>query len=92
MAVVAAASAAAVSLAGALGCSKRPDVEECRQMLDRYAFMRGGPTSKSSGNSSNGSTAAYRRAEAQCLAEVSRKEYACAIEAGSPNDWEACIE
>ena len=63
-------------------------------MLDRYASMRGGPTSKASSSSSNNTTTtgAYHRAEAQCLAEVSRKEYACAIEAGSPNDWEACIE
>jgi hypothetical protein len=66
-------------------CSKKPGAEECRQMLDRYGTMRGGPTSKAANDG-------YRRAEAQCKDEVSRKEWDCAMEAGTPNDWEACIE
>ena len=34
----------------------------------------------------------YRRVQEQCEAEVSRREYDCAIAAKTPNDWEACIE
>jgi hypothetical protein len=35
---------------------------------------------------------AYDRARAQCMEEVSRSEYECAMKAPTPNDWEACIE
>jgi hypothetical protein len=34
----------------------------------------------------------YAQVEQQCDAEISRKEYSCAVKAPSPNDWEACIE
>ena len=34
----------------------------------------------------------FARTEAQCMAEVSRSEYDCAIEAPNANEWESCIE
>ena len=34
----------------------------------------------------------YRQVQEQCEAEVSRHEYNCALEAKTPNEWEACIE
>jgi hypothetical protein len=34
----------------------------------------------------------YRQVEEQCLHEVSRAEYDCAMKAPSTNEWEACIE
>jgi hypothetical protein len=34
----------------------------------------------------------YRQVEEQCLREVSRSEYNCAMSAPTPNEWEACIE
>jgi hypothetical protein len=34
----------------------------------------------------------YRRAADQCVREVSRSEYDCAMKANNANEWEACIE
>jgi hypothetical protein len=37
-------------------------------------------------------TLAYARSLRQCEREVSRAELDCAMNAKTPNDWEACIE
>jgi hypothetical protein len=34
----------------------------------------------------------YRRVQEQCEAEISRREYRCAIKAPSPETWQACID
>lgn len=34
----------------------------------------------------------YRQVQEQCEAEVSRREYDCAMATTNPNEWEACIE
>ncbi len=36
--------------------------------------------------------ARYTHVQAQCEAEVTRKEYECAMAAKNPDEWEACIE
>jgi len=34
----------------------------------------------------------YAKVERQCEAEVTRREYSCAMDAKNPDEWEACIE
>jgi hypothetical protein len=36
--------------------------------------------------------ASYRRVQEQCEAEISRREYRCAMKAPSPETWQACID
>ncbi len=36
--------------------------------------------------------ARYAQVETRCEAEVTRKEYDCAMAAKNANEWEACIE
>ncbi len=36
--------------------------------------------------------ASYARVQSQCMSEVTRKEYVCAMAAKNPEEWEACIE
>jgi hypothetical protein len=75
----------ALSLAA---CSRSVQPEECAQMLDRYVTM----TAPADSPQQKALPAAYKKAQEQCSREVTRKEYACAMDAKSPNDWEACIE
>ena len=71
-----------------VGCGRGATPEECKKMLDRYVEM----TAPSDAPPTRALSPAYRQAEAQCAREVTRKEYACAMSAKTPNDWEACIE
>ena len=71
-----------------VGCGRGATPEECKKMLDRYVEM----TTPSDAPPRKPIEAAYRHAEDQCSREVTRKEYACAMSAKTPNDWEACIE
>ena len=71
-----------------VACSRGVTPEECAQMLDRYVEM----TTPADAPSKKALPAAYRRAQQQCAREVTRREYACAMDAKTPNDWEACIE
>ena len=35
---------------------------------------------------------AYRRVQDQCDAEITKKEYRCAMKADTPEKWQACID
>ena len=90
----------------AMSCtSHRLSAGECRQMLSRYIDMTLSSNgampnlppaqakdlrdSKIAGRMLEPS---YLRTQAQCEAEVSRSEFACAMKAGNADEWEACIE
>ena len=79
--------------------------EECTQMLDHYVDMTIAADPKLASLPASQAAVvrdmkkemkkgerSYARVQEQCQAEVSRKEYDCAMAAHTPNDWEACIE
>jgi hypothetical protein len=78
---------------------------ECTKMLDRYVDMTiaGEPgltglspaqmgTVREMKRAVKKNEKSYRRVHDQCEAEVVRREYDCAMDAKTPNDWEACID
>ncbi len=96
---------AALVLMVAPGCKKRPSIEECGRMLDRYVDMTAGQDPAFAGLDGDRAAdlhaakrvqkhleASYTSALVQCESDVSRTEYDCAMAAPTPNDWEACIE
>ncbi len=87
------------------GCHRRVTRAECDAMLDRYVDMTLGddpalakvpPEQRAEASAAaladKREQPEYRRREAQCLREVGRDEYDCAMKAPTPNEWEACIE
>jgi hypothetical protein len=78
---------------------------ECTEMIDHYLDMaigadpelaklppaQQGPVREMKKALKKGEKS-YAQVEQQCDAEITRKEYACAVKAKAPNDWEACIE
>lgn len=95
---------AAILLLVVVGCARRPTPTECDAMLDRYLDMTedddpvlttltGEPRAgvRAERISIRRASLAYLEAEKRCEAEVSRAEHACAMKAGSGNDWEACF-
>lgn len=93
----------ALALAGS--CNRKVTRVECTEMIDHYLDMsigedpelaklppaQQGPVREMKKALKKGEHS-YAQVEQQCDAEVSRKEYACAVKAPTPNDWEACIE
>jgi hypothetical protein len=91
-----------------LGCNARATRAECTEMLDKYLDMTVGGELGTLELSQADSVAAraaradkkaqrkadpsYRRVQEQCEAEVSRREYRCAMKAPSPETWQACID
>jgi hypothetical protein len=86
-------------------CHKKILPQECDQMLDHYIDMiaqadpaaQNLPPDRAAAvrqlkRSLKKAEARYTHAQRQCEAEVSRKEYECAMAAKTPDDWEACIE
>ena len=89
----------------ALGCNGRVTRAECTEMLDRYIDMTvaGEPglaglpepearAARDIRNALRKGDPSYARAQAQCEAEISRREYRCAIKAPTPETWQACID
>jgi hypothetical protein len=86
-------------------CNRRVTHAECTEMIDHYLDMaigadpelaklpppQQGPVREMKKAIKKGEKS-YAKVEQQCDAEISRKEYACAVKAPTPNDWEACIE
>ena len=92
-----------LSLAAA--CKSRVSADECTHMLDHYVEMTaaqdptlaGLPEARASElrdakRLNKRHETSFKRAQAQCKEEVSRFEYECAVNARTPNDWEACID
>lgn len=88
-----------------LACNGKVSRDECHAMLDKYLEMeiagdhdlQGLPPAEAAAaremkKALRKSDAAYRRAESQCQAEVSRSEYRCAMKAPTPETWQACID
>lgn len=88
-----------------LGCDSKASRAECTEMLDRYIFMTAGGEASQADLSAAQATAAreaelalrkaetrYARVQQQCEAEITRREYRCAMKAPSPETWQACID
>ena len=84
-------------------CGK-PSEAECRSMLDRYVDMTidGDPEIGKAPESARPAIRevkkekkkdeqAYKDSLARCTAEVSRREWDCAMKSPNPNQWEACF-
>ena len=89
----------------ALACDAKATRAECTEMLDKYVFMTAGGESGFADLPPEKATAArhaelalrktdsrYARVQQQCEAEISRREYRCAMKAPSPETWQACID
>lgn len=94
---------ALISLATA--CNGRASREECDAMLGKYLDMTiaadpalanlppaEAHAAREIKKALRMGEPSYARVEQQCEAEVSRKEYRCAMKAPNPDTWEACID
>ncbi len=81
-------------LASSAACNGKITRAECTEMLDRYVDMtaREPGEAASSEKALRKSEPRYARVEQQCEAEISRREYRCAMKAPSPETWQACID
>lgn len=80
-----------VAVTGAASaCSSKITRAECTDMLDRYVDMTvaGEPEKKALLKGEPG----YKRVQEQCEAEITRREYRCAMKAPTPETWQACID
>jgi hypothetical protein len=88
-----------------LGCNARATRAECTEMLDRYLDMTVGGelgtlelspaeavAARADKKAQHKADPSYRRVQEQCEAEISRREYRCAMKAPSPETWQACID
>ena len=88
-----------------LACDAKASRAECTEMLDKYVFMTAGGESGLPDLPAELATAArlselalrktdtrYARVQQQCEAEITRREYRCAMKAPSPETWQACID
>ena len=80
---------ALLGCAPALACNGKISRGECTQMLDRYVDMT---SASDSDKALRKSDARYVRVQEQCEAEITRREYRCAMKAPSPETWQACID
>ena len=89
----------------ALACDAKASRAECTEMLDKYIFMTAGGGPGAADLEAAQATAArdtevalrkaeprYARVQQQCEAEITRREYRCAMKAPSPETWQACID
>ncbi len=89
----------------AVACNGKVTREECSQMLDRYLDMTIASDETLASLTPSEAHAAremkkairktepsYRRVHEQCEAEISKKEYRCAMKAPTPETWQACID
>lgn len=92
-------------LASALGCGGRASKQECEQMLDKYLDMvmaeepeldKLPPDQKKVARDMKRAVRkaepSYQKVFSQCEAEITKKEYRCAMAAPNPNVWESCID
>lgn len=83
----------------------RATADECTRMLDRYTHMvapvpretiERGPDEEKAAREElvrqKKATDDYARGHAQCTAEVTKREYRCAMRAPNPESWQACID
>lgn len=98
-------TAATLATLTLLGCNGKVTRAECTEMLDKYIDMtvaaepdladlpeaeaRAARDMKKALRKSDAKTV---RVQAQCEAEITRREYRCAMKAPSPETWQACID
>ena len=93
------------TLGGALACNGKVARVECTDMLDRYVDMTvaGEPgfaelpagearAAREMKKALRKGEPSYKRVQEQCEAEISRREYRCAMKAPTPETWQACID
>jgi len=86
-------------------CRGKVSADECSAMLDRYVDMTIAADPMLAALPAPQASAAremkhavkrgersFRTVQEQCEREVARHEYECAMDAKTPNDWEACID
>jgi hypothetical protein len=89
-------------------CNGKVTREECSQMLDRYLDMTiaseyearelasltpsEAHAAREMKKAIRKTEPSYRRVHEQCEAEISKKEYRCAMKAPTPETWQACID
>jgi hypothetical protein len=89
----------------AAACSRRASRAECTAMLDKYIEMetwrtddvaraseRQRPAIIETKKAQKKAEDSYKKALAQCEAEVHTSELECAMKAPSPESWQACID
>ena len=89
----------------ALGCNGKVTRAECTEMLDRYIDMTVAgepaladlpePEARSARDTKKAlrkGAPGYVRVQDQCEAEITKREYRCAIKAPTPETWQACID
>jgi hypothetical protein len=89
----------------ALGCGGRATRAECTQMLDKYVDMvvQGDPelanlspeaarAAREMKKAVRKGDPSFRRVEDQCEAEISKREFRCAMKSPTPETWQACID
>jgi hypothetical protein len=88
-----------------VACNGKVSREECTEMLDKYLDMTIAADPTLAGLTESEAKAArdmkvalrkgepqYRRVHDQCEAEISKKEYRCAMKSDTPEKWQACID
>jgi hypothetical protein len=88
-----------------VACNGKVTRAECTEMLDRYIDMTvaGEPgisdlpasearAARDIKKALRKGDARYVRVQEQCEAEITRREYRCAMKAPSPETWQACID
>ncbi len=96
---------AVLSLSFALACNGKVTRAECTEMLDKYIDMTvsGDPAladlparealaAREMKKALRKGDPRYMRVQDQCEAEISRREYRCAMKAPTPETWQACID
>ena len=73
----------------ALACNGKVTRAQCTEMLDRYVDMT---VASEPERALRKSDPRYLRVQHQCEAEITQREYRCAMKAPSPETWQACID
>ncbi len=80
---------------------QRLSAGECSKMTDRYAVLMGVSQGMSTGAAARAlaklraaaqSDPVYTGAQSTCAEQNTRKQYQCAMKAGSMSAWKACVE
>lgn len=88
-----------------LGCNGKATRVECTSMLDRYIDMTlvtepgladlpaaEAHAAREIKKALRKGDQRYMRVQQQCEAEITQREYRCAMKAPSPETWQACID
>ena len=95
---------ASIALLALAACDRRISAEECTRMLDKYLDMtvpdedlRSMPPEQAAPlrdgrKSTSKAHPAYRATQAQCEAQVSRRQFECAMATHNADEWQACVD